>query len=100
MEETRMRCLWLTLADPEPATNGQLIYSRGLIEATRRGGADLCVVGLVRPEKAMVPSDASGLTWRLVDERRQSRRQRLLRSLPMWHCAAVRRRWTACWRGR
>ncbi len=77
-----MRCLWLTLADPEPATNGQLIYSRGLIEATRRGGADLCVVGLVRPEKAMVPSDASGLTWRLVDERRQSRRQRLLRSLP------------------
>ncbi len=77
-----MRCLWLTLADPEPATNGQLIYSRGLIEATRRGGADLCVVGLVRPEKAMVPSDASGLAWRLVDERRQSRRQRLLRSLP------------------
>ncbi len=77
-----MHCLWLTLADPEPATNGQLIYSRGLIEAARRAGADLCVVGLVRPEKTAVPPDESGLAWRLVDERRQSRRQRLLRSLP------------------
>ena len=34
-----MHCLWLTLADPEPATKGQLIYSRGLIDATRRDGA-------------------------------------------------------------
>ncbi len=24
-----MKCLWITLADPEPATNGQLIYSKG-----------------------------------------------------------------------
>jgi hypothetical protein len=28
-----MQCLWLTLADPDPATNGQLIYSKGLIDA-------------------------------------------------------------------
>jgi hypothetical protein len=77
-----MHYLWLTLADPEPATNGQLIYSRGLIEATRRAGAELCVVGLLRPEKAMAPPDETGLAWRLVPERKQSRRQRLLRVLP------------------
>jgi hypothetical protein len=77
-----MHCLWLTLADPEPATNGQLIYSRGLIEATRRAGADLCVMGLARREKAMVPTDESGLAWRLVEERKLSRRQRLMLALP------------------
>ena len=32
-----MQCLWLTLADPDPATNGQLIYSKGLIEAASSG---------------------------------------------------------------
>jgi len=77
-----MRCLWLTLADPEPATNGQLIYSRGLIEATRKAGAELCVVGLARPEKSTMPPDENGLVWRLAGERRQSRRQRLLQPLP------------------
>lgn len=77
-----MHCLWLTLADPEPATNGQLIYSRGLIAATHAAGAELRVLGLLRPEKAMAPLDAPGLVWRLVQERLQSRRQRLLRALP------------------
>jgi hypothetical protein len=77
-----MHCLWLTLADPEPATNGQLIYSRGLIEATREAGAELCVVGLVRTEKATPPADGNGLAWRLVEERKQSRWQRVLRALP------------------
>src|SRR5579872_2124967 len=24
-----MKCLWITLADPDPAVNGQLIYSKG-----------------------------------------------------------------------
>jgi glycosyltransferase involved in cell wall biosynthesis len=77
-----MHCLWLTLADPEPATNGQLIYSRGLIEATRKAGAELCVVGLARPEKSTIPPDEHGLAWRLAGERRRSRRQRLLQALP------------------
>ncbi len=77
-----MHCLWLTLADPEPATNGQLIYSRGLIEATRKAGAELCVVGLARPEKSTIPSNEDGLAWRLAGERRQSRWQRLLQALP------------------
>ena len=29
-----MRCLWLTLADPTPAHNGQFLYSGGLIDLT------------------------------------------------------------------
>ena len=45
-----MQCLWLTLADPDPATNGQLIYSKGLIEAARDAGAMLRVLGLARRE--------------------------------------------------
>jgi hypothetical protein len=39
-------------------------------------------VGLIRPEKAIVPPDEAGLAWRLVPERKQGRRQRLLRALP------------------
>ncbi len=77
-----MLCLWLTLADPEPATNGQLIYSRGLIEATRKAGANLFAVGLIRPEKTTAPPDEAGLAWRLVPERKQSSWQRLLCALP------------------
>ena len=46
-----MHCLWLTLADPDPATNGQLIYSKGLIEAARDAGATLRVIGLARPRE-------------------------------------------------
>lgn len=77
-----MHCLWLTLADPEPATNGQLIYSSGLIDATRMAGADICVVGLVRPEKTMLRCSERGLAWKLVEERKLSHRQRLLLALP------------------
>jgi len=52
-----MQCLWLTLADPEPATNGQLIYSKGLIEAACRAGASLTVIGLARPENPRASVD-------------------------------------------
>lgn len=43
-----MRILWLTLADPDPPTNGQFLYSYGLIHALAGGGARLDVVGLAR----------------------------------------------------
>ena len=61
-----MDCLWLTLADPEPAINGQLIYSKGLIEAAHQAGASLCIVGLVttagipappRPKRSRLAAD-------------------------------------------
>jgi polysaccharide biosynthesis protein PslH len=40
--------LWLTLADPEPKKNGQLIYSGGLIQSMATGGTKLHVIGLDR----------------------------------------------------
>lgn len=78
-----MRCLWLTLADPEPATNGQLIYSKGLIEAAQRAGASLTVIGLARPENPRTGGDPLDIDWRLANERRKSAGERLLSSDPI-----------------
>jgi glycosyltransferase involved in cell wall biosynthesis len=77
-----MDCLWITLADPEPATNGQLIYSQGLIGAAREAGARLCVVGLARTEKPDRPVDQPDLMWRLGEEKRAPRWRRALRAMP------------------
>src|SRR5260370_9129346 len=77
-----MDCLWLTLADPEPAINGQLIYSKGLIEAVQHAGAALCVLGLSRPQETAPRRDESGLVWRLWEIQRTSRRRRLLSDKP------------------
>ena len=77
-----MNCLWLTLADPEPAINGQLIYSQGLIESAHRAGIRLCVIGLSRPQESAPRRDEEGLVWRLTTLRKTSRRQRLLSGKP------------------
>ena len=77
-----MQCLWLTLADPEPATNGQLIYSKGLIEAVRDAGVSLRVIGLARPENPRPPNDPQGIDWQLADERGRSAWRRLVSPLP------------------
>ena len=102
-----MQCLWLTLADPEPATNGQLIYSKGLIEAACRAGASLTVIGLARPENPRPSAEARTIDWRLADERRKSARRRLLardptaaqRGSPQMQCilerALAERSWDA-----
>src|SRR5438045_3314404 len=47
-----MRCLWLTLADPEPRHNGQFVYSGGLIDSVVQAGGDVEVLGLSRSESA------------------------------------------------
>jgi glycosyltransferase involved in cell wall biosynthesis len=73
-----MRWLWLTLADPEPATNGQLIYSKGLIEAAAGAGVSLTVIGLARPEHRRPAVDSRGIEWRLAEERPKSAWRRLL----------------------
>lgn len=78
-----MHCLWLTLADPDPATNGQLIYSKGLIEAVRHAGASLRVIGLARPESARAVDGVPGIDWRLGDERAKPSWRRLLSPLPV-----------------
>lgn len=77
-----MNCLWLTLADPEPATNGQLLYSKGLIDAVSRAGASLRVIGLARPDNVRPPRDPLGIDWRLADEQRLPSWRRLLSALP------------------
>lgn len=45
-----MRCLWLTLADPEPRHNGQYVYSGGLIDSVAATGSEIAVLGLRRPD--------------------------------------------------
>lgn len=77
-----MDCLWITLADPTPATNGQLIYSEGLIRAARDAGGRLSVVGLRRTEKAGVPRNEADLRWHLGEEARWPLWQRAGRLLP------------------
>lgn len=44
-----VRCLWLTLADPEPRHNGQFVYSGGLIDSVAATGNEIEVLGLSRP---------------------------------------------------
>jgi len=78
-----MQCLWLTLADPDPATNGQLVYSKGLIDAARDAGATLRVIGLARRENPRSVSRLLGIDWRLAEEQVQSTRQRLLSPMPL-----------------
>jgi glycosyltransferase involved in cell wall biosynthesis len=77
-----MDCLWLTLADPDPAINGQLIYSKGLIESAHQAGARLCIIGLSRPGESVPRQDQPGLIWRLTAIRKTSRHQRLLSAKP------------------
>ncbi len=63
-----MRCLWLTLADPCPAHNGQYVYSGGLIESLAATGAELLVLGLKRPESHRGDGAREGSTeWWLAD---------------------------------
>jgi len=82
LPEFPMDCLWLTLADPDPAINGQLIYSKGLIESAHRAGAALHIIGLSRPHESQPRRDETGLVWQLTAIRRTSRWQRLLSNKP------------------
>lgn len=80
-----MRCLWLTLADPEPRHNGQYIYSGGLIDAMRHGGAQMHVLGLARPEAPRRMNGCKldgGVHWWLSDHRPRSGLQSLVSTLP------------------
>ena len=77
-----MNCLWLTLADPDPPTNGQLLYSKGLIEAAVQAGASLHVIGVARPENARVSTMNSGLVWQLHERQPCPPWRRMLSGLP------------------
>lgn len=61
-----MTCLWLTLADPDPATNGQYLYSSGLIRALAGTGASITVLGLSRPDSTP-RHNSRALSWHLAE---------------------------------
>ena len=86
-----MHCLWLTLADPDPATNGQLIYSKGLIEAARDAGATLRVIGLARRENPGRYASCSASTGGWPTSRSDRRGAACCRPCPSSPAAAMRR---------
>lgn len=80
-----MRCLWLTLADPEPRHNGQYIYSGGLIDAMVACGVDMHVIGLARPDSPPRPVgriNGHGVHWWLVGHQPRASWQSLISVLP------------------
>lgn len=63
-----MRCLWITLADPDPPRNGQFLYSRVLIDGVKSAGGEIHVVGLARPRGIHRNAQyAEGVHWWLAD---------------------------------
>lgn len=63
-----MRCLWLTLADPDPPLNGQSVYSGGLIRSCARSGAEMDVLGLCSPcGLARRDEERDGIRWHMPD---------------------------------
>ncbi|MDE1902243.1 MAG: glycosyltransferase [Alphaproteobacteria bacterium] len=78
-----MRCLWLTLADPTPAHNGQFLYSGGLIDSVAEAGAEVVVVGLARAGSARHDGARDGrVLWRLANDEPLSHRASLVSPLP------------------
>jgi glycosyltransferase involved in cell wall biosynthesis len=76
-----MRCLWITLADPEPQYSGQFVYSAGLIDSFAEAGADISVLALGRPESQRQSGVRErGITWWLGGHRRR----------PQWSSVASR----------
>ncbi|MGH6973951.1 MAG: glycosyltransferase [Stellaceae bacterium] len=78
-----MRCLWLTLADPTPAHNGQYLYSGGLIDSVAEAGAEVVVVGLARAGSGRHDGAQDGrVLWRLANDEPLSHRASLVSPLP------------------
>ncbi|TWT12963.1 glycosyltransferase [Reyranella sp. CPCC 100927] len=76
------RCLWLTLADPEPRYNGQFVYSGGLIDAVAQSGTEVEVLGLSRPDSPGPDGRDPRIIWRLVQHRPLSHWGSLTSPLP------------------
>ena len=61
-----MAYLWLTLCDPDPQTNGQFIYSGGLIRAVAKAGVELTVLGLSRQPGCTHRRREGNIDWQLA----------------------------------
>lgn len=85
------KVLWLTLADPEPANNGQFIYSGGLIRAVAATDPqiELHVLGLRRPDQVAIRKTpfAANVIWHLTDD---APRSRWASRLSLWPQLAMR----------
>jgi glycosyltransferase involved in cell wall biosynthesis len=78
-----MHCLWFTLADPFPPTNGQFLYSGGLIAALSSAGANIDVVGLARVEGKHSNGKRHGsVCWWLVDCKERTAVDSVISPLP------------------
>lgn len=78
-----MRCLWITLVDPEPRHNGQLIYSGGLIGGAAQAGMEIEIIGLAREGRVRPLGQQQGnCTWWLADHKLRSRLLSLVSPLP------------------
>ena len=77
-----MRCLWLTLADPEPRYNGQFVYSGGLIDAAAAAGADIEVLGLARSDPSYPDDERKRVVWWLPTDSPHSQWASLASTLP------------------
>ena len=86
-----MRCLWLTLADPEPRYNGQFVYSGGLIDSVAQAGGDVEVLGLGRSASGpgQRPARPSDVVWWLPSDTPHSHWGSLASTLPhiAYRCA-------------
>jgi polysaccharide biosynthesis protein PslH len=74
--------LWLTLCDPDPQTNGELIYSGGLIWAVANTGARLTVLGLSQQPGSNPGRKEPNMDWPFAEDRRLSRWARVTSRLP------------------
>src|SRR5262245_13430271 len=84
-----VRCLWVTMADPEPRHNGQYVYSGGLIDSVAAAGGDVEVLGLGRTDspRANGAARATGerskhVVWWLPDDSPHPRWGSLASTLP------------------
>jgi glycosyltransferase involved in cell wall biosynthesis len=74
--------LWLTLCDPDPQTNGQFIYSGGLIRAVARAGVELSVLGLSRQPDCTHRRREGNIDWQLAADRPLNRWARTASPFP------------------
>jgi hypothetical protein len=81
--ESGLPYLWLTLCDPDPQTNGQFIYSGGLIRAVAKAGAELTVLGLSRKPGRSYRRSEPNIDWQFVEDRQASRWIRVASSFPL-----------------
>jgi hypothetical protein len=61
------------MAVPDPANNGQFLYSKGLVEAAASADIDLDIIALERTESSDEPAQLEGRRWWIAHDRQRSR---------------------------